>query len=76
MKIINLQNVANDLSNTFTDYKGVTKSWNPAVNAPKRVEIPMKTTQVLSIMKRGMTATTKKDNTPSKRPRKEKMKPL
>jgi hypothetical protein len=35
-KIINLQNIANNLRNTFTDYKGVTKSWNPMVNAPKR----------------------------------------
>jgi hypothetical protein len=25
-KIINLQNVANNLTDTFTDYKGVTKS--------------------------------------------------
>jgi hypothetical protein len=46
-KIINLQNVANNLSDVFTDYKGVTKSCNHTVNAPKRVEVPKKTTQPL-----------------------------
>jgi hypothetical protein len=35
-----------------------------------------KTTQALPIVKRGRAATTKKDNAPSKRPRKKKMKPL
>jgi hypothetical protein len=34
-KIINLQNIANNLSDAFIDYKCVTKSWNPVVNAPK-----------------------------------------
>jgi hypothetical protein len=33
-KIINLQNVANNLSDAFNDYKGATKSWYPVVNAP------------------------------------------
>jgi hypothetical protein len=28
----------------FIDYKGVTKSLNPTVNAPCRVEVPIKTT--------------------------------
>jgi hypothetical protein len=28
----------------FTGYKGVTKSLNPAVNMPCRVEVPIKTT--------------------------------
>jgi hypothetical protein len=31
----------------FTDYKGVTKSLNPTVNAPCRVEVPIKITQLL-----------------------------
>jgi hypothetical protein len=44
-KIINLQNVINNLPNAFTDYKDATKSWNPAVNAPEKVEVPKKTTQ-------------------------------
>jgi hypothetical protein len=30
------------LPDTFTDYKGVTKYWNPIVNAPKNVEVPKK----------------------------------
>jgi hypothetical protein len=40
------------------------------------VEVPKKTTQVPSVVKRGRVAQTKKDNTPNKRPRKEKMRPL
>jgi hypothetical protein len=64
------------LSNVFTDYKCVTKSWNLAVNTLKRVEISKKTTQAPSIVKRGRVAQTKKDNTPNKRPRKEKTMPL
>jgi hypothetical protein len=71
-----LQNVVNNLSDAFTDYKGVTKSWNLAVNAPKRVEVPKKTTQAPSIVKRERVAQTKKDNAPNKHPRKEKMRPL
>jgi hypothetical protein len=34
-KIINLQNAANNLSDTFIDYNGVMKSLNHAVNTPK-----------------------------------------
>jgi hypothetical protein len=44
-KIINLQHIANNLPDSLTDYKGVTKSYNPAINAPERVEVPTKTTQ-------------------------------
>jgi hypothetical protein len=44
-KIINLQHIANNLPDSFTDYKGVTKSYNPAINASERVEVPTKTTQ-------------------------------
>jgi hypothetical protein len=43
-KIIELQQIASNLSNAFTDYKCVTKSLNPAVNVPYRVEIPIKIT--------------------------------
>jgi hypothetical protein len=34
-KIINLQNAANNFLDSFTDYNGVMKSWNHAVNAPE-----------------------------------------
>jgi hypothetical protein len=69
-KIRNLQNVTNNLLDAFTDYKDVTKSWNPGVNAPERVEIPKKTTQASSVVKRVRVAQTKKDNAPNKRPKK------
>jgi hypothetical protein len=46
------------------------------VNAPKRVEVPKKTTQTPSVVKRGRVTTTKRDNAPNKRPRKEKTLPL
>jgi hypothetical protein len=35
-KFINLQNIANNLPEAFTDYKGVTISHNPVVNMPKK----------------------------------------
>jgi hypothetical protein len=71
-----LQNVENNLSDAFIDYKGIMKSWNHVVNAPERVEVPKKITQVPSTKKRGGggAETTKKDNTSKKRPRKEKTK--
>jgi hypothetical protein len=75
-KIINLQNDANNLPDVFTDYKSVTKSWNHVVNALERVEVPKKTTQTLSVVKRGRIAQTNKDNAPNKHPRKEKTRPL
>jgi hypothetical protein len=65
-----LQNDANNLPDAFTDYKGVTKSWNPMVNASERVEVPKKTTQTPSVVKRGRVAQTKKDKAPNKHPRK------
>jgi hypothetical protein len=46
------------------------------VNASKRVEVPKKTTQAPSVMKKGRATTTKKDNSSSKRQRKEKGRPL
>ena len=39
-KKINLQYLASNLPNAFTDHKGVTKSHIPAVNTPQRVEVP------------------------------------
>jgi hypothetical protein len=41
-KILELQQIANNLPGMFIDYKGVTKSLNPAVNMPCRVEVPIK----------------------------------
>jgi hypothetical protein len=32
------------MPNTFTDYKGLTKSLNHVLNVPCKVEVPMKTT--------------------------------
>jgi hypothetical protein len=64
------------LPDAFTDYKGLTKSWYPAVNAPERVEVLKKTTQAPSIVKWGRATQSKKDNAPNKHPRKEKTRPL
>jgi hypothetical protein len=46
------------------------------VNTPERVEVPKKITHASSIVKRGRVAQTKMDNTPNKRPRKEKTRTL
>nr|AAT85780.1 zinc knuckle domain containing protein [Oryza sativa Japonica Group] len=43
-RIINLQNIVNKLPDAFTDYKGVTRSHIPTVNAPERVEVTQKVT--------------------------------
>jgi hypothetical protein len=43
-KILELQQIASNLSDTFTNYKGVTKSLNSAINAPCRVQVQIKTT--------------------------------
>jgi hypothetical protein len=43
-KIIELQQIAINLPDMFTDYKGVKKSLNPAINASCRVEVLIKTT--------------------------------
>jgi hypothetical protein len=45
--MIELQQIASNLQDTFTDYKGVTKYLNPTVNMPYRVEVPIKTTHPL-----------------------------
>ncbi|GKD34615.1 hypothetical protein Tco_1250124, partial [Tanacetum coccineum] len=41
-KIMHLQEIANQLTDAFTDTKRVTKLHIPAANAPARVEIPNK----------------------------------
>ena len=68
-KIINLQHIANNLPEAFTDYKDVTKSSYPARNAPERVEVPIKTIQLPLPKKRGRSTAAPKDNATSKRPR-------
>jgi hypothetical protein len=52
-KIINLQKIIKNLPDAFTDYKGVTKSWNHVVNTPKRVGVYKKTTQAPFVVKGG-----------------------
>jgi hypothetical protein len=46
-KILELQQIGSILPDMFNDYKDVTKSLNPAVNVPCRVEVPIKTTPPL-----------------------------
>jgi hypothetical protein len=53
LKFTYLQHIANNLPYSFTDLKGVTKSFSPARNAPERVEVPIKTTQLPLPEKRG-----------------------
>ena len=60
-RIIDLQNIANNLPDTFSDYKGVTKSLHPARNVPERVEVPNKTTQPQTGNKRGRSTSKKQD---------------
>ena len=48
-----MQHLANNLTGSFTNLKGVTKFLNPARNAPERVEVPTKTTQLPIPIKRG-----------------------
>jgi hypothetical protein len=58
LKIINLQHIANNLPDIFTDYKYITKSLVPARNVPERVEIPQKTTQPPKQKKSGSSMST------------------
>jgi hypothetical protein len=46
-KIAELQQIASNLTDAFTNYKCVTKSLNLAVNTSCRVEVPIKTTPPL-----------------------------
>ncbi|KAK8341105.1 hypothetical protein V6Z11_A08G147800 [Gossypium hirsutum] len=41
-RIIHLQNIANQLPDSFTDLKRITKSHIPAENAPIRIDIPIR----------------------------------
>ena len=59
-----MQHIANNMPDAFTDYKGVTKSYNPARNVPERVEVPNKTTQLPS--KRGRNTAISTDAASSK----------
>jgi hypothetical protein len=43
-KILELQLIASKLPYAFTDYKGIIKSLNHAVNTPCQMELPIKTT--------------------------------
>jgi len=43
-RIIHLQGLANELPDAFTDHKRVTRLHIPAVNAPERVQVPLKAT--------------------------------
>jgi hypothetical protein len=74
-KIIDLQHIANNLPDSFTDYKGVTKSYNPARNAPERVEVPTKITQLPVQRKRGRSTATEHDSASRKQQRKQRKKP-
>jgi len=60
-KIIDLQNIANNLPGAFVDHKGVTKSLHPARNVPERVEVPNKTTQPQFGKKRGRSTSKEQD---------------
>jgi hypothetical protein len=73
-KIINLQHLANNLPDSFTDLKGVTKSWKPARNVPERVEVPIKTTQLPDLKKRGSSTASDPDPASRKQQRRERRK--
>ena len=69
-KIINLQHIANNLPEAFTDYKGLTKSSYPARNAPERVEVSNKNIQLLPLpKKRGRSTAAPNDDAQMKRQR-------
>jgi hypothetical protein len=65
-RINDLQNIANNLPDAFTDCKGVTKSYHPARNVPERVEVPMKTTQTPINNKKGESTSKKQDESANK----------
>jgi hypothetical protein len=56
-----LQLIAIYLPYSFADLKGVTKSFSPVRNAPKRVEVPIKTTQLPLPEKRGSSTASNQD---------------
>ena len=53
LRILNLQNIANNLPDSFTASKDITKSYIPVRNVPKRIEAPNKTIQLPSSGKSG-----------------------
>ena len=57
------------------NHKGVTKSYNPAINAPERVEIPKEITQLPINNKRWRSTDTKHDSASCKQQRKQRKKP-
>jgi hypothetical protein len=52
-RIINLQNAANNLPDSFTMSKSFTKSYILARNVPERIEVPNKTIQLTSLKESG-----------------------
>ena len=61
-----MQNIANNLPDAFSDYKGVTKSLHPTRNVPEKVEVPNKTTHPQLGKKRGRSTSKKQDVIASK----------
>jgi len=61
---LQITHIANNIPDALADYKGVTKSYNPAKNVPERVEVPNKTTQLPS--KRGRSTAISTDAASSK----------
>src|SRR6266540_4980281 len=66
-RIIHLQNIANNLPDAFTNLIGVSKSHNPTIHVPERVEIPMKVTQLTNQNKRGRSTVTRVKRVPRKK---------
>ena len=60
-RIIDLQNIANNLPDAFSNYKGVTKFLHPARNVPERVKVPNKTTHPQIGKKRGRSTSKRQD---------------
>ena len=53
LRILNLQNITNNLPDAFTAGKDITKSYIPVRNVPERIEVPKKTIQLSSSGKSG-----------------------
>ena len=56
-----MQNIANNLPDAFSNYRGVTKSLHLARNVPERVEVPNKTTHPQFSRKRGRSTSNRQD---------------
>ena len=70
--IIDLQRIANELPEAFTNTKGIMKSHVPAVNAPKRIEIPHEMDELEFQVKSTLTPRTLKRGRQSRNTNKEK----